>query len=230
MDAVLPLFQYDRGSTYYNISILWPFFTYNQDDLAHHTSVDFPWPLIRIASGAYEEIKIFPFYWTNTDGKTYSKRHILWPLWSKRSWNYEDTGTEEETITILLMNWFTKKTLQDGQISRRVILWPFLYTSQEGDRSEWHLPCIFPLFFDEGFARVWGPVLSIAEGASDGSSSEMSILWRTIYMEKKGDVQRLSLSFLASTTQTPAYRQWGFLGNLLSFKQAIKKTDSAIGD
>jgi hypothetical protein len=41
-------------------------------------------------------------------------------------------------------------------------------------------------------------------------------------MEKKGDTQRFSLSFLASTTQTPEYRQWGFLGNLLSFKQAIK--------
>ena len=222
MDAVLPLFQYDRGPTYKNISIIWPFFTYNQDYLAQHTSVDFPWPLIRIASGAYEEIKIFPFYWTNTDGKSYSKEHIMWPLWSKRSWNYEDTGTEEETIAILLMNWFTKKTLRDGQTSRRVILWPFLYTSQEAGHSEWHLPCIFPLFFDEGFSRVWGPVLSIAEGTSDGSSSEMSILWRTIYMEKKGDVQRFSLSFLASATQTPEYRQWGFLGNLLSFKQAIK--------
>jgi hypothetical protein len=41
-------------------------------------------------------------------------------------------------------------------------------------------------------------------------------------MEKKGDTQRFSLSFLATTTQTPEYRQWGFLGNLLSFKQAIK--------
>jgi hypothetical protein len=51
----------------------------------------------------------------------------------------------------------------------------------------------------------------------------MSILWRTVYMEKKGDTQRFSLSFLVSTTQTPEYRQWGFLGNLLSFRQAIKK-------
>jgi hypothetical protein len=119
--------------------------------------------------------------------------------------------------------------LHDGQPSKRVILWPFLYTAQEGGHSEWHLPCLFPLFFDDGFSRVWGPVLSIAEGASDGSSSEMSILWRTIYMEKKGDAQRFSLSFLASTIQTPEYRQWGFLGNLLSFKQAIKKNGSDTG-
>ena len=97
MDAVLPLFRYDRGPTYRNISILWPFFNYNRDDEAHHMSMDFPWPLLRIASGAYEEVKIFPFYWTNTDGKTYSKKHILWPLWSKRSWHDEDTGTDEET-------------------------------------------------------------------------------------------------------------------------------------
>jgi hypothetical protein len=127
------------------------------------------------------------------------------------------------------MNWVTTKTSNDGQKSERVILWPFLYTYKEQNRSEWHFPGIFPLFFDNGFSRVWGPVLSLAEGSSDGSSSETSILWRTIYMEKKGDTQRFSLSFLASTTQTPEYRQWGFLGNLLSFKQAIKKIDTDTG-
>jgi hypothetical protein len=230
MDAVLPLFRYDRGPTYRNVSILWPFFTYNRDDQARHMSVDFPWPLIRVASGAYEETKLFPLYWTKTEGNVYSGKTILWPLWSRASWHYEDTGTEQEIITILLMDWFTYKTPSGGEPSKRMILWPFLYTLQEGGHREWRFPCIIPLFFDDGFSRVWGPVLSMAEGVSDGPSSELSILWRTIYMEKKGDTQRFSLSFLFSTTQTPAYRQWGFLGNLLRFKQTIEKDNPATGE
>jgi hypothetical protein len=230
MDAVLPLFRYDRGPTHQSISIGWPFFTYTTDSVAQHTSADFPWPLIRIASGAYEEIKVFPFYWSYTDGKTYSRTNILWPLWTKRYWHYDDTKADEEIISVLLTNWLTRKTTPEGQTSMSLYLWPFFHSARDGEQSQWHFPCIFPFFFDEGFSRIWGPVLSVAQGASDQSTSELSILWRTIFMEKKGDTQKFSLSFLVSTTQTPEYRQWGFLGNLLSFKQTIKKNDPAIGN
>jgi hypothetical protein len=220
MDAVLPLFLYDRGPTHQSISFLWPFFTYNHDSSAQHISADFPWPIIRMASGAYEETRIFPLYWAKTEGKTYSRMVILWPLWSTRSWHYEDSGTYKETVIVLLTNWVTKETTRDGQTARRIILWPFLYTSSEADRSEWHFPSIFPLFFDKGFARTWGPLLSIAEGTSDGASSQTSILWRTIFWETKADTKRWSISFLASSTETSGYRQWGFLGNLLTFRQS----------
>ncbi len=230
MDAVLPLFSYDRGPTHRNISVLWPLFTYNTDSAAKHESADFPWPFIRVASGAYEETKVFPFYWTNTDGKTYSKTHILWPLWSKRSWHYEDTMTEEENTAVLLVNWFTKKTSRDGQTSKSLYLWPFLHSASDGERSEWHFPCIFPLFFDDGFSRVWGPILSIAQGSSDRSSSELSILWRTIFLEEKGNTRKFSLSLLFSATRAPEYRQWGFLGNLLSFREELTNTPSAMGE
>jgi hypothetical protein len=221
MDAVLPLFRYDRGPSHQNISIIWPFFNYSHDDSAHHTSADFPWPLFRIASGAYEETKVFPLYWAKTEGKTYTRKTILWPLWSRTTWHYEDTGSDQETISVLLTNNLTKKVTRDGQTSRRLYLWPFFYSSREGLNSEWHFPAVFPLFFDEGFARTWGPVLSIAEGDSDGTSSKTSILWRTLFWEKKGDTEQWSLSLLLSAMKTPSYRQWGFLGNLLTYRDII---------
>jgi hypothetical protein len=219
MDAFLPLFRYDRGPHYQNISILWPFFNYNRDDASHHVSIDFPWPLIRTASGAYEEIKVFPLYWTKTEGNAYSGKTILWPVWSSASWHYEDTGIDQKNITILLTNRLTTKTTQDGQISRRLYLWPFYYSSQDGAGSEWHFPAIFPLFFDEGFSRTWGPVLSIAESTTNGESSETSILWRIITWSKTGQTSKWSFSLLASSTKTSEYRQWGFLGNLIRIKQ-----------
>ena len=221
MDAVLPLFRYDRGPTYYNISILWPFFTYNRDNAAHHMSVDFPWPLIRFASGAYEETKVFPLYWTKTEGTVYSMKRILWPLWSNVSWHYEDTGIDQKDINILLINQLTTRTTQDGQSSRRLYLWPFYYSSQDGAKSEWHFPAIFPFFSREGFSRTWGPVLSLAESTTNGDSSETSILWRILTWSNTGQTSRWSFSLLASSTKTPEYRQWGFFGNLLSFREDI---------
>jgi len=221
MDAVLPLFRYARGATYRNISVLWPFFSYNRDFAAGHTSADFPWPLVRAASGAYEETRVFPLYWSKTEGSSYSMKTVLWPVWFSRSHHYEDTGTDEKTVSVLLVNRVSEKTTRDGQTHRRVILWPFLYTSREGSKSEWHFPAIFPLFFDKGFASTWGPVLSLAEGTADKdlASARTSILWRTISWEKTGDKTKWSVSFLASSTRTPGERQWGFLGNLLSFRQ-----------
>jgi len=223
MDAILPLFMYDRSPSYWNLSLLWPFFTYNHDYSNHHISLDFPWPILRIAYGAYEETKIFPFYWSKSEGSTYSGRTILWPLWSDTSWHYKDTLTDEETVTVLLMNQMSRKTMPDGQTSKRLILWPFLYTFREDDKSEWHFPCIFPLFFDEGFTHTWGPVLSLAEGRSYENSSETSILFRIISWERKAETEKFSLSFLASTEKKAGCRQWGFFGNLINFKQGDSK-------
>ncbi|MCE5276330.1 MAG: hypothetical protein LLG43_14495, partial [Deltaproteobacteria bacterium] len=55
----------------------------------------------------------------------------------------------------------------------------------------------------------------------DLASARTSILWRTISWEKTGDKTKWSVSFLASSTRTPGERQWGFLGNLLTFRQDI---------
>jgi hypothetical protein len=218
MDAALPLFRYDRGPTYWNMSVIWPFFNYNRDYANNLVSADFPWPLIRTASGPYEETRIFPLYWSKSDMK-HTWKTIAWPLWSRSTWHFEGTGMDEETTMVLLTNWVTRKTMQDGQTSQKVVLWPFLYTYRDGERSEWYFPSLVPLFFDERFARIWGPVLSVAEGNSGEKSSETSILWRTIRWGTEGDTKSWSVSFLVSSKQTPEYHQWGFLGNLLTFRQ-----------
>lgn len=226
IDSLLPLFRYDRGPTHKSISLGWPLFTYSTDWVNQHTSIDFPWPIIRFASGAYEETRVFPFYWSYNDNETYSRTNVLWPLWAKRSWHYEDTMTDEEIISILLINWLKRKTTPDGQVSSNLYLWPFFHSASDGKKSEWHFPCILPFFFDDGFSNIWGPVVSLARGASDQYSSETSILWRTIFMGKTGDTEKFSLSFLVSSTKTPDYREWGFLGNILSFRENLKQTPS----
>jgi hypothetical protein len=157
-------------------------------------------------------------------------RSVLWPLWISDSHRDEEAGTYDESSSILLIGRWGSKMTRDGVSSKRFILWPVIYSSSADGQSEWHFPSLVPLFFDKGFARIWGPVLSLAEGYSGGSSSRTSILWRTIHLERQGSTTRWNLSFLVSSVSTPGHRQWGFLGNLLSFEQDIPEGPADTGN
>jgi hypothetical protein len=113
VDAVLPLFRLEQGPSHWNMSVLWPFFNYNRDEAAPHTSVDFPWPLVRRASGSYEETRIFPLYWNRDEGPSYRYRAVLWPLWSRTLTTTPGEGTEK-TTSILILNRITTGTDPSG--------------------------------------------------------------------------------------------------------------------
>lgn len=217
MDAFLPLYRYERGPAYWNMSILWPFFNYNRDHRAGFESMDFPWPFLRRASGAYEETRIFPFYWTK-EQKNYSLKTIMWPIWSRTIQHSEATGRDDQTNMYFISNWVTRKTLGNEAESTRYIFWPFFYSYQEEKNGEWHFPAFLPLFHYKAFAQTWGPLLSLAEGRREGTSSETVILWRTIHWERHGDSSSWSFSFLAGSEETPEYHEWWLFGKLLKFR------------
>ncbi|HOV65006.1 MAG TPA: hypothetical protein PLG43_14130, partial [Spirochaetia bacterium] len=102
-DAFLPFFAYTRGDTNRGVSIIWPFFTYNRNTSPELTSIAFPWPLVRFASGAYEEKEVFPFYWSKDYGEEYRMRMILWPLYRHvSSYNAKEDVREESTSILIL--------------------------------------------------------------------------------------------------------------------------------
>lgn len=217
MVAALPLFRYEHGPTHWNASFLWPFFTYNRDDASNHSSADFPWPLIRTASGGYEETRIFPFYLKKEEGPSYRIRSVLWPLWTERSSSTGKPGNEEQVTSVLILNRLTERSAPDGTRSRSFTLWPLVHLAREQDRSAWYFPAIIPFYHDEVFLKTWGECLTLAQGSSDEISSRLSILWDSFLWEKGPDTSRWSLLFLAMHKTTPESSQWGFLGNLLNF-------------
>lgn len=218
MIAALPLFRYEQGPTHWNASFLWPFFTYNRDDASGHTSADFPWPFVRTATGAYEETRIFPLYWTKTEGRGYRRQTVLWPLWTTTTSTGGQAGTEETTTSILILNRATDKTAPDGKTSRWLTVWPLVHATRDGEDRTWQFPALIPLYTDEGFCRTWGEFLTLARGSSDERTSRVDILWKSFFWESGPDMTRWSLLFLASRRTTPAYTEWGFLGNLLNIR------------
>jgi hypothetical protein len=218
MLAALPLFRYEQGPSHWNASFLWPFFTYNRDDATHHQSADFPWPIIRTATGGYEETRIFPLYWEKDEGPSYRIRSVLWPLWTTRSSKTDQSGEMEKVTSVLILNRLVVTTDTHGKTSQRLTLWPLGHFLSEEEKIAWFFPAFIPFFSDDGFNQTWGEFLTLAQGFSDEKHSQINILWKSFFWDKDINMSRWSLLFLASQKTTPEYSQWGFLGNLLNFK------------
>jgi hypothetical protein len=217
-DAFLPFFSRTRGKTYQGVSVIWPFFTYNRNTSPQLTSLDFPWPLVRYATGAYEEREIFPFYWSMKDGDTYRMKMVLWPIyWRSMSYDPREDIREENTRILLLSG--TTRMIKEGAIqSESATVWPLWHKHDFPDDSSWYFPWIIP-YHDEGFRRNYLPLLTLAQGRRGSRSSEVSILWHTFFYTRNEDRSRFSLSFLFSCERGPGYRQFGFLSDLLRWKQ-----------
>lgn len=216
IDAMLPLFFYNRGHLYKNISILWPFFTYNKDLNYPHVSMDCPWPIIRFASGAYEELRIFPLYWEK-QGPSYNMKSILWPIYRKEYSADIVLGRFTEKKQILILSGTTHKMIRDGDKIDTLSVWPILYSYKSTTYHSWHIPNIIP-FSDEGFKLNWEPLLILISASKTEQSSSIDILWHTISYKRKGSTRKLSFSFIFSYEKGAKYRQLGLLFDQLRFR------------
>lgn len=216
MVAALPLFRYEHGPASFSASFLWPLFTYNRDDGSGHRSADFPWPLVRSASGGYEETRFFPLYWERNEGPVYRFRSVLWPLWTRSS-SGGPAGEQERVTSVLILNRLTEKTTRDGIMSGSLTIWPLAHFSRHDGQRAWYAPAVLPFYSLEGFDNTWGEILTLARGSTAEGSARVSILWRSLYWERDAGTTRWSFLFLASRSSSPGYSQWGFLGNLFRF-------------
>ncbi len=217
MAAALPLFHTEYGPSHWNASFLWPFFTYNRDDAAGHTSLDLPWPFIRLARGGYEETRIFPLYWFKDEGPKFRRLAVLWPLWMRTSSAGQRQGDQEVTTSVLILSSLSEKT-SGGTTSSSLTVWPLVHCTREQEQRAWSFPALIPFYGDEWFNRTWGEFLTLAKGSTDGASSTTNILWKSFYREQRLGLSRWSFLFLVSHRETPDYTEWGFLGNLIRFR------------
>ncbi len=219
MDAALPLFLYARGDTFKNISVIWPLFTYNRDSAAGHTSIDAPWPLVRYATGGYEETRIFPLYRKKLIAPTYSVETILWPMYRKEL-NYDGAGELiRDRTSILILSNTTHAVSPLGEERRSVTCWPVWHHSATSRESSWYVPWILP-FQAEAYKRTWQPLLTLARGErSEAEDTELvDILWHTIFYRRDGDFSRFSLSLLFSYETRGDTAELGFLFDLLKLQ------------
>jgi len=215
MDAVLPLFSRTWGKENVSVSVLWPFFTYNRDDAWGLTSMDMPWPLVRFAKGPYEETRLLPLYWSKSRGPQESRKAVLWPIYTKRSASEPGQGYAYTTTRLCILASRTDET-KDGQTTTILHAWPFYYTYAGPDARRWRFPDLLP-WDDEGFARNWLPIVTLASGEKTQVRSQMDILWHTVTYARDAGHVRAAVSFLCSYEQSADFTRIGFISDLVSF-------------
>lgn len=216
MDAALPLFLSARGEQNRTLSVLWPLFTYNRDDERGHTSMDMPWPLVRYATGACEERRFFPLYWSKTEGLASGRKAVLWPLYTMHYEAEPENGYNQRTTRILILSSLETEN-KDGQNFTTLHIWPVFYASKDPDSRRWRVPNLIPLS-DEGFQRNWAPLLTLAYGEKTQDTTEVDILWHTLSYRSTAESSRTACSFLFSYENGTDFRQVGFISDLLKIK------------
>ncbi len=215
-DAFLPFFSYSRGRASTGVSVLWPFFTCNRSTSPQHLSLTFPWPLVRYATGAYEERQFFPLYWSKVEGDTYRMKTVLWPVYRHAESSDPGRDVRSESTCILILSGTSRETRGQTVQSDSATLWPLWHRHDDPGGSSWYFPWIIPLH-SEGYRRNILPLLTLAQGTARGGTSELSFLWHTFLYTKEGGRSRFSLSFLFSHERGQGYQKTGFLSDLVGW-------------
>jgi len=214
MDAFLPFYLSAWGPSNRSTSVLWPLFTANHDYNSPHHSLDCPWPIVRFASGAYEETRIFPFYWSKYEGTQQRMKTILWPVF-RTDYNLDtETDTLKTKNKFLILSGTTHVVSRDGTSNDTFDIWPLWHSSNQNGYRSWNIPNIIP-FQHKGFQRNWAPLLTLMHGKQTDSSYSWNILWNTVYYTKNEDKLRLCLSFLTSYETGHGYTRIGLLCDLV---------------
>lgn len=220
-DAFLPFFAWDRGPEHRSISVLWPLFTVNDNYRAGHHSVDMPWPFVRYATGAYEELRVFPFYWHKEKpvaafgGDAMERTGILWPCYSERITRYPREGLTLRQRRILILSG-TRERYDHGELVRRELsAWPLWYQLNDAGNVSWRFPNLVPLN-ERGWAHLWTPVLTLASGEEGPDFRTVDLLWHTVTYERHGDHVRLECSFIFSYERHGKQVTVGSLSDLIT--------------
>ena len=224
IDAVLPFYYHSSGETYRNWAVLWPLFTYSRDTSPEFSAANFPWPFLRRASGAYEELRIFPFYWSKSQGETYQRKIVLWPLYRHSTFNHPSGSASRERTTILLVGTKTTLKRENAPEERELTIWPLWHRHVRDDLESWYFPWIVPIH-DEGFRRSWLPLLTLASRTETPEASEVSILWKTFLYRKEGRCSSFALSFLFSFERCPDSTKLGFFSDLVGWEWGSPRQD-----
>jgi hypothetical protein len=199
-------------------SVLWPFFHHTWDEEDNYNQWDLPWPIFQRAEGKDKSIfRIFPIYghkyW---EGREHG--YILWPIYIYNRHGDGDYLREYKRY-LLFSKDETNEWKSRGERERMIRVWPFYYSRQENDGSEYrYFPCLIPFDY-RGLERAWVPILSLYEYRRNAKgASESKALWG-IYVHRQNSLRELyELSFLMTYYKSAENTYFSLFKGLLEYK------------
>ena len=172
-------------------TILWPFFSWENNRDKGYEEWNYPWPLWQRAKGEYKHgWKFLPFAsdMTRNDVRT---RWFIWPLAKYENQHYENLDRRRFRVLFFLYRDLKEMYIEPEQERyRRVLFWPlFGYEKRKGVSHFYTLALLEPIAPDsEGLERNWSPLWRLYQKKWDGQGNSVtSVLWNLYWSEFRAD-------------------------------------------
>lgn len=209
-------------------SIFWPFFSWEWNDESGYSTVDAPWPIVRVirnGSGTpYEQTRVWPFY-GHYRGEEIDSKLYLWPIFWDRTETTPDFRRDSLIILpFLYLEWIERKVEsrpaaeQPWRRESVDMLFPLYRANHNWDGSSssdviWPLP--WPKV--EGFRENWLPYFSLFTTESDAHGAHSARAFLDLFRLESNDLEtRWSLPLLGGCrSASDGTVEWSLLAGLL---------------
>jgi hypothetical protein len=189
--VIFPLFVGEESPQLSSRTYLWPFFSHLEDRRKDYEEWNFPWPLFRIAHGAFKEsVRFLPLYANERTGSLH-KRWYLWPVYKIEETRTELLERRRDRVLYFLYSDIRERALEEDTLRKReVSLWPLFTYERIRGVSHFHTLSLLEPFFPEnrGIERNWSPLWRLYQRKWDTHGNEVSsFLWNLYWKERRAD-------------------------------------------
>ncbi len=221
--TVFPLYVGEDSPRRSRYTVLWPFFSYEENRAADYEEWNFPWPLLRVARGGGRDgLRLLPLYADERRGD-FRSRWFLWPVYRVEELQTEMLHRRRDRVLFFLYS--DLRESWEGAATpakRRVALWPlFTYEKVQGI-SRFHTLSLFEPFFpeNESIQRSWSPLWRLYQRHWDGEGNEISsLLWNLYWKERRGEDLALEVFPLVRYTRAGESTDLRLLKGLFRYRR-----------
>jgi hypothetical protein len=156
--------------------VLWPFYSYTQDEGASKTNL--LWPFFTFYGGADKGYKVWPIYGNHERPGVRQQQFYCWPVFFKEE---KDLDSDEPVHSFFAIPFYLHSVSRTKEY--KSVLWPFFTHAKDSDKEKWDMPWPFysKTIGEETKGYSFFPVISKMIKAQDRS---FSLLW-PLYTESQ---------------------------------------------
>ncbi len=222
---VFPFYAREESRAKSYRSVLWPFFSREQNYLGGFERRSMPWPFVVMARGDFHQTQLWPLYgYKSTEGR--ESKFLLWPFW-RTSHNVEaDSSSMSDVYLAPIIHFRTKKTAEGDVTEHKERVWPLWRFQKYEDGSE-RFRMLSLLWFDDerGFEREYSPLWTIYERKEDpDGDNHINALFGLVRHKRCGPraEMRIPLLFSRISDSEKDFKESKILGGLITSTKDAK--------
>jgi len=153
-------------------SVLWPFFSREENHALEFEKRSMPWPFVVIARGGIHQTQLWPVYGYRK-AEDVENTFLFWPFWRQSVFPLDGDMERRETYLMPVLSSRADVSESRGTVRQRTRVWP-LWRFRRFEDGSTYLRMLSLLWFDDerGAEQMYSPLWTIYERrvGADGAS------------------------------------------------------------